>query len=667
MRNISRFRLMVAMILIVPGTLAAQEDLSLSAWYRGFESRTAARSLESLLQENKQALQKAWESQHDSMRIFLLLEGGMLHVTKAYDYERGMNYYLQAVRVADSIRYPLGEAFSYFLIARAFEDTGNPEKSLQFMHRAHQLIDPAMHTEVEALFLLALGRVYLATNQLDEAQQQYERVLELQPDMQDYEAEAEALGSLGTLEMQRQNYERALELQRQALGIWRKVKDRLKEAQGLNTIGALYEQMKNTARAYANYKAALEIFQPLDDRTGMADAWNNIGVWYYRQKKFKDALANLELALGAARSAQSKAGLRKSYDYLSLTWKALGDYRRALDYREQLVALNDFIQKEENDQRLLDMQSRYTLEEKEKELAQTESIRRERERELAEQKRIQVYLYGILALSGVILVLIVYLYIQKQRSNRQLKEINERIESQNIELQNLNATKDKFFSIISHDLKGPLNSLTSFSNLLINHFDALSKEEIQGLARDLDKSLKNLFNLLNNLLAWARSQTGNIDFTREPFDISQVLEENRELLQAQAATKSITILSESPGVLMTNANRNSVTTVVRNLLSNAIKFTPVGGAVKLQAEKAGTEIRVSVSDTGVGMSKKILDKLFRIDAKHTTPGTQNETGTGLGLILCKDFVEKNGGRIWVESEEGKGSVFYFTLAASEKA
>ncbi len=667
MRILFRIQFLAVFLFLVPGLLCAQERLTLPEWYRSFPERTGTLTLESLLQENRKALQAAWETQDDSARIFLLLEGGMLHVSKAYDYERGMDYYLQAVRIADSSRYALGEAFSYFLIARAFEDTGNPEKSLQFLHRAHQLIDPAMHTEVEALFLLALGRLYLATNQLEEVQQQYERVIQLQQELQDPETEAEALGSLGSLEALRQNHARALELHRQALTIWRTQKDRLQEANSLNTIGELYEQMKNTERAYANFKAALEIFQSLDDRTRMADAWNNIGVWYYRQKKFKEALANLELALGAARSAQSKAGLRKSYDYLSLTWKALGNYQRALDYREQLVALNDFIQKEENDQRLLDMQGRYTLEEKEKELAQTESIRRERERELAEQKRIQVYLYGILALSGVILVLIVYLYIQKQRSNRQLKEINERIEAQNIELQNLNATKDKFFSIISHDLKGPLNSLTSFSNLLINHFDALSKEEIQGLAKDLDKSLKNLFNLLNNLLAWARSQTGNIDFTREPFDISQVLEENRELLQAQATTKSITILSESPGVLMTNANRNSVTTVVRNLLSNAIKFTPVGGAVKLQAEKAGTEIRVSVSDTGVGMSKKILDKLFRIDAKHTTPGTQNETGTGLGLILCKDFVEKNGGRIWVESEEGKGSVFYFTLAAREKA
>src|SRR5690606_34373267 len=201
-----------------------------------------------------------------------------------------------------------------------------------------------------------------------------------------------------------------------------------------------------------------------------------------------------------------------------------------------------------------------------------ERAKQDRERELAEQKRIQVYLYALLGLGIVIAGLILYLYLLKQRSNRQLQAINSQIEAQNVQLQTLNTTKDKFFSIIGHDLKGPLNSLTSFSNLLINHFDALSKEEIQNIAKDLDKSLKNLFALLNNLLEWARSQTGNIDFTASPINLSEVLEQNKELLGQQASAKDITILYEPAEIVMASAHMPSVTTVVRNLISNAIKF-----------------------------------------------------------------------------------------------
>jgi signal transduction histidine kinase len=181
------------------------------------------------------------------------------------------------------------------------------------------------------------------------------------------------------------------------------------------------------------------------------------------------------------------------------------------------------------------------------------------------------------------------------------------------------------------------------------------------LSVDVDKSLKNLFALLENLLEWGRSQTGNIDFTPEPFDLAVVLNENQELLKGQAGNKKIALVNENKNALPVHAHRNSINTVVRNLISNAIKFTPEGGKITLNAEPEGKFIRVSVTDTGVGMSKEVIAKLFKIGTKHSTLGTSQEKGTGLGLILCKDFVEKNGGTIGVECAEGKGSTFYFRL------
>jgi len=235
------------------------------------------------------------------------------------------------------------------------------------------------------------------------------------------------------------------------------------------------------------------------------------------------------------------------------------------------------------------------------------------------------------------------------------------IQRKNIELEEHNATKDKFFSIISHDLKGPLNSLTSFSGLLINHTESLTKNEIQMLAKDLDQSLKNLFALLENLLEWSRTQTNSIDFKPEPFDLNMLLKENKDLLNAQTNSKQIDMRIKELTDGIISAHRYSVSTVIRNLMSNAIKFTPPGGRISVETERDQSKIKVSITDTGVGIPFSIAEKLFRIDTRHSTKGTADEKGTGIGLILCKEFIEKNGGTIGVQSEEGKGSTFYFTL------
>ena len=184
------------------------------------------------------------------------------------------------------------------------------------------------------------------------------------------------------------------------------------------------------------------------------------------------------------------------------------------------------------------------------------------------------------------------------------------------------------------------------------------------LAKDLDKSLKNLLALLNNLLEWSRSQTGNIEFKPETFDIASLLKENKELLGTQAQNKRISVLEDLNGGVLVKAHRHSLNTVVRNLISNAIKFTPDGGLIKLSLQQTNGHVQVSIADTGVGMGQDVIGKLFRLDAKHTTKGTANEKGTGLGLILCKDFVEKNGGKLWVESKEGEGSLFCFTVPSA---
>jgi signal transduction histidine kinase len=278
--------------------------------------------------------------------------------------------------------------------------------------------------------------------------------------------------------------------------------------------------------------------------------------------------------------------------------------------------------------------------------------------------------YSIYVIASMFLIFVIVkvytrrLVKQKAFLENVIKERTAEIHSQNQELQNLNATKDKFFSILGHDLKSPIHSLTGFADLLANHGSMLSKEDIQKASKDIQKSVKNLFSLIDNLLEWSLSQTGAIDFKAEIFNLTEVLQENSELMEAQATLKKISIINKVKEPYHVSANENSVSTVFRNLISNAIKFTKNEGSITLEVEVKDQEIIISIRDTGVGISKRDMEKLFRLDTKHSTKGTENEKGTGLGLILCKDFIEKNSGRIWVESEPGEGSVFFVALPAA---
>ncbi|WP_321308977.1 ATP-binding protein [Marinifilum fragile] len=236
------------------------------------------------------------------------------------------------------------------------------------------------------------------------------------------------------------------------------------------------------------------------------------------------------------------------------------------------------------------------------------------------------------------------------------------IEKQRKELERLNATKDKFFSIIAHDLKNPFASLIGASDFLVNSSEELSKEQLHNFHEIINQSARRGYKLLENLLEWARMQTGNIKFKPKQVDLWNLVNEVVNLLTGSAEHKEINLSAEIDENLMAFVDENMIDTVVRNLVSNAIKFTPRGGVIKVSSQVVGQFIEITVADNGIGITPENISKLFKIDEKVTQNGTENETGTGLGLILCKEFVERHGGEMRVESELGKGSKFIFTIA-----
>lgn len=243
----------------------------------------------------------------------------------------------------------------------------------------------------------------------------------------------------------------------------------------------------------------------------------------------------------------------------------------------------------------------------------------------------------------------------------ELAKTNEQVRISESELRRANQEKDKFFSIIAHDLKNPFNSLVGLSEILINDIEELSKEEIVDFSSGIHSAARNILQLLENLLEWARIQTGRIKHAPEYINMQELVYENIVLLNQSAVNKKIKLSSDINFSAQIFADRYMINCVVQNLITNAIKFTKENDSITVSASDNQSDITFAVKDTGIGIKPDDQEKLFRIDTHHTTKGTKNEAGTGLGLILCKELVEKNNGKIWVESEVGKGTTFYFTL------
>jgi len=245
------------------------------------------------------------------------------------------------------------------------------------------------------------------------------------------------------------------------------------------------------------------------------------------------------------------------------------------------------------------------------------------------------------------------------------KKAEQEIKLKNEELLKLNAEKDKFFSIIAHDLKSPFNAILGFSEMLKDEARDLDIGSIIQYAGIINSASQNAFDLLENLLDWARMQQGKIPYEPVTLLLNTIIHSEFEVLKINADQKNISLVDGIHENIILTADENMLRTIIRNLVSNAIKFTPKGGQVKIEVEGKveveGRQVVISVSDTGIGMKPETIEKLFKIETSFTTRGTENEKGTGLGLLLCKEFVEKHGGRIWVESEQGKGSVFYLQL------
>ncbi len=264
------------------------------------------------------------------------------------------------------------------------------------------------------------------------------------------------------------------------------------------------------------------------------------------------------------------------------------------------------------------------------------------------------------------------IYVQSFNNEKKLIYLNENLENlvqartselneQSIKLKDANTTKDKFYSIIAHDLRNPFHTIIGFSDILVSELDSFKKDEALEIAKHINVSAKNTHNLLENLLNWAKSQLHLIPFLPENLNLLMLATESTKDIEHNALSKNLKIITNIDIALAVKADKNMLHLILRNLLTNAIKYSNSDGQILLSAKVCNEQIEIAISDSGIGMNEEVMEKLFKIGETIILQGTDNEKGSGLGLLLCKEFVEKHDGKIWVESETGKGSSFKFTL------
>ena len=547
----------------------------------------------------------------------------------------------------------------YNNIGNDYYDLGEYDDAFYYFFQSHRVAASVKDTLRMLVADHNIGRVFKEMGQYETAMQYLLASKKLSEHMNDVEGIAYSYDEIGDVLLRRQQYDSAERSLLMALDLTKKDNEfRELQPRVYGKLAMVAGRSGRHDRALAYYDTAYSLNERTSDRHGMAEVDLGRSVIYTNQSHFDLALTNLEHSLIVAKELNARILEIKCYNQLSQLWEMKSDFKKSLMYYKQYKQLEDSLFSQELQGKLLRSQLRFETEARDSQIALLSQKGALQSSEIRKQEFVRNILVVVMALSVILLISVYRSGRRRRQINTLLLQHQEDMETRSEELERLNQVKDKFFSIISHDLRSPINALAGLLDLLDK--GAVSASELPKHIKELKARFNHTRTLLNNLLDWTLLQMDKLNVQAAKIDIFSIVEENIQLLSAVQG-KDIRLINEVPRNSIGFADSNTINLVIRNLITNAIKFTNDGGTVRIAARDKDAEWLVTVKDNGIGMKPDVLKMLFDKTAPYTTRGTANEKGTGLGLILCKEFVEKNGGRIWVESEEGNGSTFFFTL------
>ncbi len=541
------------------------------------------------------------------------------------DYPKALELFYHGLQFSEEHGHRDYEATVLNNIGNLFQRMGRHEEALEYLHAAEVVSREINHRINLRRIHTNYANVYADIGEYERAQSYYDQLLAEAERNQDLVMMIRTRFNLGSLANRRGNVEEAEEILMQVYSEARESGVAVGMKHALILLGEISSEKGDADRAIDRLSEAYE----LADMMGVYSAMERTSADLYR------------------------------------IYKQQGEFESALNWLERHNEILDKNRTEEAAQLRAEYETLFDIRSKEQEA----ELLRGREREVQASLQAQQTSIYFTAGAGVVLLIVVLILswsnrrvnqtlAKLQKANGELEQASRTIKIKNKELQKLNGVKDKLFTVIAHDLRSPLVSLQSMVYLMKDH--DLTQSEKDEVLSSLDKNIQDNLSMMDNLLGWARAQMKGLQVSYRTFQISDALNAVMQQLKHQAELKELSLVTRVPSDLSVRADYDMLKLVVRNLLANAIKFSDTGGEVRVRVIEKDRLAEVRVEDDGVGIQKKDQAKIFNPE-NFTTHGTANESGSGLGLNLSKEFVEKMGGRIWFESEAGAGTTFYFTV------
>ncbi|MEM8509375.1 MAG: tetratricopeptide repeat-containing sensor histidine kinase [Bacteroidota bacterium] len=599
----------------------------------------------------------------------------------------------RALSLSKARQYTLGECRALTNIGDYYSDKGESEKSIRYYQKSFVLADSLGNAEIKAGILNDLGAEYSYSGNYAEALKSYLQGIDLAKEIDNKLMLSIINENIAGLYSSQKEYGEALEFYEEVQKINEAIGDELIMAETFSNLAELYSQIGDYQQAMLYVNKSIATFEENEIYDWLAFAYGVKGEIYLAQKKYRWALhwfdqsnllhknleddrSRIDLLNGLAASylgldedaiseqyalegfsiakkIKSLESQRDCAETLYRIHKNGEDYKKALYYHEIFQALSDSLFKDENKKTLTLLKTKLSYDKQKAELILNN------QKALAKQRN---YINLSIIVLIILLAAAIPLYFNQKKLRRLYRELQtntKNLRDREAELHGINKTKDKLFSIIGHDLRGPIGALQGMLKLFSS--GDIARKDFSKYIPKLKTDVDHILFTLNNLLSWGHAQMNGTVSRPKMVSINKLVGRNISLLSELAEKKSIKILDQIPDNSLAFADENQIDVVLRNLLSNGIKFTPKNGLITLEAEEDSEHWKIKVRDTGVGMDQSTQQLIFNENSSITTYGTNDEKGTGLGLSLCQEMVVKNRGKIWVESAPKKGSTFYFTI------
>lgn len=580
------------------------------------------------------------------------------------DYSGALKRFMEASDIFIKINEQDYLALSYTNIGNLYYTLGRYDKALEYLSKSVRISEMSEDSSNMAMSYNNVGNVYLSLKDYIPAQEFYNKALAINKSLNRIYGLSTSYNNLAMVYEGKGEYKQALEYNRLSIELSRRVNDNEGVILSLINTGNIYISLKEFEQAEVSLMEAQRLSSSITSGYTKASVQIALGKLKLADHHYDESINYYRNALPFALKVKANSLLLEIYHGLSEAWSGKGDFKRAYEHLGHFSAITDSMYNEESNNRLNMLRVSFESEntERDNQLLKQQNIFSQLA--LKRQQTIRNLFIGFSVIVIVFLVVLYSFYQSKNRKSKLLAERNEQIIRQKDELNKLykeqfklNETKNKFFSIVAHDLKSPFQTILGFSELLSSEYEYLSEEQRIESAANILKVSNEAFRLIENLLEWGRTQTGATHATFKLFNVREMVLTTTPVFDPQLERKKLKIVYDLPPLLQGWADPDMIMAVVRNVVSNAIKFSPVESQIEISARMSNNMIYLSISDHGEGIPEDILNRLFTLDPRVQRSGTMGEKGTGLGLTLCKEFMELNQGDIKAISEAGNGSLF----------